>query len=331
MARHGRCRVPQAFWRAAERAGLSRSALLRQARLPATLSTSGDFWLTTAQYFALWRAVECLSGNPAIGLAMTLDTETSAHPPATLSAFFARDFRDGLVRLARFKRLCTPEQLKVVEAAHECTVMVDWPSGTGAEPDPSVDVTFAVIVELGRRGTGQHINPVRLELMRSGPAVADHHNYFGAPILCGRNRNALVLDTADLDRPFIGHNPELLDILTPALTASLREFEAEDTVLDVVRRVLVRRLASGRPDLQDIARELGTSDRTLQRRITEAGSTFRKLLEDSRQELARQMLMDERNGVDEVAFMLGYQDSSSFYRAFRAREGVTPSQWRSLN
>lgn len=91
-----KCRLPQAFWRAAEQMGLSAPALLRQARLTANLHVSPHTWLTTAQYFALWRADEALSGDPAIGLLMTIRTENAAPPPpVTMSAFFARYYRTG--------------------------------------------------------------------------------------------------------------------------------------------------------------------------------------------------------------------------------------------
>ena len=326
-----KCRIPQAFWRAVERAGMLPAALLRQARLPATLHLSNETWVTTDQYFALWRAIEELSRNPAIGLQMTVNTETAVHPPATMSAFFARDYRDALVRLARFKRLCTPEELTIIESGKECVVAVNWVFAVGAEPDAAADATFAAILELGRRGTGRHIVPIRVEMTRPGAVTAAHRDYFRAPIVLGAPRNALVLDRDDLDRPFAGHNPELLDILTPALAASLDEIGAQNSLADQVKIVLKRRLASGKPDLEDVARELGTSERTLQRRITEAGSTFRKLLEESRYELGRQMLSERQNGIDEIAFLLGYQDTSSFYRAFRSWEGVTPAQWRSLH
>lgn len=79
--------------------GLPAPALLRQARLSAALHVTPDAWLTTAQYFALWRAVESLSQDPAIGLRMTIQTDTSVHPP-TMSAFFARDYRGGRHRLS---------------------------------------------------------------------------------------------------------------------------------------------------------------------------------------------------------------------------------------
>ena len=326
-----RCRLPQAFWRATEAMGLPAPALLRQARLSAALHVTPDAWLTTAQYFALWRAVESLSQDPAIGLRMTIQTDTSVHPPATMSAFFARDYRDGLHRLARFKRLCTPEELTLTESGGECRIALRWLYTDEPEPDAAADVTFAAILELGRRGTGKHITPLRVEMTRPGPVTAAHRSYFDAPIRTGCARNALVLRAADLDLPFAGHNPDLLAILDPSLTASLGEIEAQSSLLDQVRILIKRRIASGKPEIADVARELGMSERSLQRRITEQGTSYRGLLDQARQELGRHLLSDRQNGIDEIAFLLGFQDTSSFYRAFRGWEGVTPAQWRSLH
>jgi AraC-like DNA-binding protein len=83
-----------------------------------------------------------------------------------------------------------------------------------------------------------------------------------------------------------------------------------------------------RPEIAAVARELGLSDRTLQRRIIDDGATFRQLLLEVRQELAHEYLNRPEMDVPEVAFLLGYEDSNSFYRAFRTWEGTTPSQLR---
>lgn len=323
-----RCKLPQAFWQVAERFGLSAPALLRRARLPATLHVMPDAWLSTAQYFALWRAVEDLARDPAIGLRMTVETGTAAFPPATMSAFFARDLRDGLARLSRHKRLCTPEKLTVTETAEECRVEAAWLYSDIPEPHAVADITFAAVLELGRRGTGRHIKPLRVETTRAGPLSDAHVAYFGTPIIPACRRNALVLDRADLDLPFPGHNPELLAILDPALATSLDEIDALTSLLDQVKITITRRIASGKPDIADVAHELGLSERTLQRRISALGSSYRKLLDEARRELGRQLLSEERSSIDEIAFLLGFQETSSFYRAFRMWEGVTPQQWR---
>lgn len=326
-----RCKMPLAFWRAVERIGIPSPALLRQARLPATLHLTGRGLVTTTQYFALMRALEELSGEPAIGIRLVEQADTSVHPPSSLAAFYARDYRDGLARLARFKRLCMPELLDVAEAGKDCTITVKWLYANEAEPAIAIDITFAAVVELGRRGTRRPITPRRIDFVRAGPKSARYDAYFGCPIRYGAVRNALILDRADLDRPFPGHNPELLDMLTPALGAALGELEAYSTVAEQVRIVLKRSLASGRPDLADVASQLGMSERTLQRRITEEGTSFRDLLVDARQDLGRLLLADLSTEIDEIACLLGYQDTSSFYRAFREWEGVTPSRWREIH
>jgi AraC-like DNA-binding protein len=326
-----RCKVPQAFWQTVEQIGVPPAVLLRQARLPATLHLNGQGQVTTAQFFALWSALEDLKPEPGLGLKLVERTDTAVHPPSSLAAFYARDYRDGLLRIARFKRLCSPEQLQVTQGKNECTVTTEWPYATGPEPAISTDVTFAYLIELGRRGTRQHVTPRRVELVRPRPKSDVYQTYFECPIRFGAPRNALILKSADLDRPFPGHNPDLLDILTPALASALGELQARSSIKEQVKVVLKRSLASGRPEVSEVARDLGLSERTLQRRITEEGTSFRDLLNEARQELGRQLLSDPSAEIDEVACLLGYQDASSFYRAFRYWEGVTPSRWRELH
>ncbi|HDV6325021.1 TPA: AraC family transcriptional regulator [Burkholderia cenocepacia] len=326
-----KCKVPSAFWRTIAHAGVPPSAVLRQARLPATLHLNPQALVSTEHYFALWKAVELLAQEPGFGIRLVTQSDTSTHPPAILAAFHARDYRDGLERIARFKRLCTPEQLHIAEAGAEFTLTSEWLYATEREPVIATDVAFATLLELGRRGTGQHLTPRRVEFVRTGPKHDVYREYFGCPIRYGASRNALVLKPADLDRPFPGHNPELLDMLTPALTAALGEIEDRSSIREQVKVVLKRCLASGRPELSGVAHDLGMSERTLQRRITDEGATFRDLLAQARQELWRRLLSDPTTSIDEVACLLGYQDTSSFYRAFRDWEGVTPNRWRELN
>ncbi len=327
-----RCKVPPAFWRAIARVGLPPASVLRQARLPGTLHLDAQGLVTTAQYFALWRALEALSPAPGLAVNLIAATDISAYPPSALIAFYARDYRDGLARTARFKRLCTPEQLHIAEAQGECAIVVEWLYATEPAPAVATDVTFATLLELGRRGTGQHLAPARVELARPRPRGVDPlKDYFGCAIRYGAPQDKLVLKSADLDRPFPSHNPELLALLTPALADALGEIDASGSIGDQVRGVLKRSLAAGRPELADVARDLGMSERTLQRRITDEGSTFRDLLVQARQELGRTLLADPAADIGEVACLLGYQDASSFYRAFREWEGTTPHRWRAKN
>lgn len=208
------------------------------------------------------------------------------------------------------------------------SVVTEWPYETEAEPPLSVDASFAMLLELGRRGTAQRISPVAVEYARPGHPTAMHDQFFDCPIRFGAERDRLVLKSADLDLPFVGYNPEMLSILTPALTAALVDIEMHASLTEHIKGIFKRRLASGRPDIADVAKELGLSERTLQRRISDEGTTFRALLDDARQELGKALLMDMEVTVEEVAFLLGFDDASSFYRSFKSWEKMSPSRWR---
>jgi len=87
-------------------------------------------------------------------------------------------------------------------------------------------------------------------------------------------------------------------------------------------------LAGKRPTLQDVGRELGMGARTLQRRLTDAGITFEQVVEETRRELAHHYLKQRSVELSEAAFLLGFEDANSFFRAFHAWEGTSPSEWR---
>jgi AraC-like DNA-binding protein len=194
-----------------------------------------------------------------------------------------------------------------------------------------IDAVFALVTELGRRGTKRPLNPKRIELTRPADSMNGFDKYFGCPVKYRASRDALILRAADLDLPFDTHNDELLQILSPQFDRELKERRTTQSVLGQVKWVLKRLLAGSRPDLVMVAKELGMSDRTLQRRITAEGSTFRQILNETRQELVRQYLGNASVEINEAAFLVGYEDPNSFYRAFRSWEGKTPAEWRVAN
>src|SRR5690606_8745691 len=122
----------------------------------------------------------------------------------------------------------------------------------------------------------------------------------------GANCNRLTLHRGDLDLPFVSYNKELLEILTPVMDKSLDEQQRSRSITEIVKWIMKRSLAGGRPDIQTVASELGMSDRTLQRRLTDEGTSFKHLLTQVRHELAREYLADPSFEIKEVAFMIGY-------------------------
>lgn len=323
-----RGRFPPTFWRAMRSAGLEPPKVLRLAGLPSSLHLDASALLSTAQLFAIWNAVETISGDAALALRLLEAADHAGHQPAFIAALYAFDFRDAIGRIERFKRMGACEVFRSEEASGLWTITKEWPFAAEAEPAVSVDLSFMFLLELGRRGTGKRITPSRVEFRRAGPASAELADYFGSPIICGAARDAMVLHVADLAAPFPGHSPEFLDLVTPGLAAAFAELHAGQEIADRVKAVLKRSLASGRPEVAHVARELGMSERTLQRRITDDATTFRALLADARREMSEQLLADPAIQIDEVTYLLGYQDTTSFYRAFKEWAGISPGEWR---
>ncbi|HKB92456.1 MAG TPA: AraC family transcriptional regulator [Opitutaceae bacterium] len=324
-------KASNAFWYGLKKIGLTPAAVLRQSKLPVTLYDGEKNLVTTEQFFALWRAVGELNPDPAAGLKLAAQIDIQHLPPSSLAAFHACNYRDALTRMARYKQLCSPEEMRVTESKDECVVELAWLYATEEQPTLLTDAAFAGFVELGRRGTQTSVNPKRVELKRAPEPSKAHETYFQCPVKFGAKRNALILRRDDLDRPFVTHNSELLEMLSPGLEKALAGRKARAKISDQVKWILKRLLAGNRPDILAVARELGVSGRTLQRRITDEGASFRQLLLEARQELVRQYLTQSSIEINEAAYLLGYEDPNSFYRAFRTWEGTTPAHWRSAH
>jgi AraC-like DNA-binding protein len=106
---------------------------------------------------------------------------------------------------------------------------------------------------------------------------------------------------------------------------------AQKSLTDQVKGTLKKLLAGQRPTLQDVARELRLSTRTLQRRLTAERAKFQALMEEARRELAQHYLMHSSLELNETAYLLGYEDSNSFFRAFHQWEGTSPGEWRAVH
>ncbi len=91
---------------------------------------------------------------------------------------------------------------------------------------------------------------------------------------------------------------------------------------------MVQRLASGQVDKETVARRMGISPSTLQRRLAAEGASFRQLLNDTRRDLAERYLQDRQRAIKDVAYSLGFADLSNFTRAFRSWFGVSPREYR---
>jgi AraC-like DNA-binding protein len=303
--------------------------LLRSAGLPANLFQQEKIYVTTAEIFALWRSVADLSPDPGFGLKLGTELRFERSHPVAIAGVCSRTFGDALQRLARYKRLTCPEEIRVRRKAQETSVEFFFIEAREAQPDIMVDLGLSWILNVGRRGTDGAITPLRLELTRPVKHRALLERHFGCRVQFGADRDALVFRSSDLDLPFVTHNEELVTIIRTQLDSDLQSKNSTTNVGKQVKDALQRSMAGKRPTLQDVAHELGQSARTLQRRLRESGITFQQVVEDTRREIAHHYLKHNTVEFNEIAYLLGYEDANSFFRAFQLWERTSPGEWRS--
>jgi AraC-like DNA-binding protein len=158
--------------------------------------------------------------------------------------------------------------------------------------------------------------------------VAEYQKFFRAPLEFGALTTAFLLGTADLDRPIACSDETLAGYLDRLAAQLLAPVDRDATVTAQVRNALWSALSDGVPELESLARGLGMSGRTLQRRLRDEETTYRDVLALFRRDAAPALLRDGRLGVSEVAFLLGYEDPASFQRSFRHTFGMPPRAFR---
>jgi AraC-like DNA-binding protein len=303
-------------------------ALLRRAGLPVGLFEQEKVYVTTAQLFALWRSVGEMNSDPAIGLKLGSETRLARFHPTGIAVLCSRTFEDALQRLARYKQLTCPEEIRVERKSQEASVEFFYVEAAEPQPNLLVDMVLSWILSVGRHGTDNQITPLRVDLARSASHRALFENHYGCRVRFKADRNALIFRGRDLDYPFVTHNEELLAVIGTQLDSELEARNTSQNVGEQVKDALRRSLAGKRPTLQDVAQELGLGPRTLQRRLTDGGISFQQLVEDTRRELARHYLKQTKVELNEAAFLLGFADANSFFRAFQIWEGTSPGEWR---
>jgi AraC-like DNA-binding protein len=321
-------RVSGSIFARLEELGIRATAVLRRAGLPQACVNEPRVLLKTEELFALWRAIGEVSGNPTIGLQIGTETKTERFHPIGLAALSSETFGAAMNQLARYKQLTCPEEIVQQKDTEDWSIQFRWLLAEDVEPPVLIECCFAWVLSVARVGTGARVSPLRVEFVQPRTHGKTVERHFGCPVVCGADRNAIVFRAADADRPFVTRNAELLGMLAPQFEKELEQNNGIENFVERVRTAIQHSLTGRRPTIEDIADDLHISSRTLQRRLHEERSSFQGVLEGARHQLARQYLNNSVLELNEAAYLLGYEDSNSFVRAFRTWEGVPPARWR---
>lgn len=234
-----------------------------------------------------------------------------------------------LKRLAQYKPLIGTLLYQVAETETEVSVEVLSANPELELPEILVGIEFVFLVELIRKATKESITPLSVtakQLMKN-PSYADS---IGKPITVG-NKNLLVLSKEDAPAPFISRNESMWEFFEPELKRRLSMIGTDDSCAARVRSTLMELLPGGECTIDDVAKKLGYSKRSLQRKLQEEDTNFRKQLNHTRELPVKTYLAGTDMTAEDIAFLPGYHEIGSFLRTFSVWTGSTISAYRQQN
>lgn len=298
--------------------------ILRHAQLPLDLFSRKSVTVTGEEYFRFWRGLaHVMRDDPTFYLRMVQAISTETLSPVLFAAFSSEDLNTALHRISKYKPLVGPLHMTVDQSGDQTQIAFAGASRDVTVPKNLIIVELAFWVHIARTATREQIIPRSVHMEFESPAIEAHEAFFGSPIILS-DFNGITFDAIDATKPFLTTNHAMWNILQPELNKKLQDITHESSFKERVRACLVEMLASGHYLMADVASKLAISSRTLHRRLQAEGTTFQKILDELREELARHYLSVSDYSSAEIAFLLGYEETNSFYRAFRAWTGQTP-------
>ena len=194
-----------------------------------------------------------------------------------------------------------------------------------------IEFFIAGLVRLWRHLTGMRLAPSRVRLVhRSDGERSELTKFFGGKVEFGAAVDEVSFASASRDMPIVSADHHLNKLLVTYCEEALRRRPTHrGTFRSDVENAIVPLLPHGKAKLDEIARKLGVSQRTLARRLSAERLTFSAVLESLKMDLAERYLADEGLSISQVAWLLGYREVSSFTHAFKRWTGKTPRKVRS--
>ncbi|HEU4728528.1 MAG TPA: AraC family transcriptional regulator ligand-binding domain-containing protein [Kofleriaceae bacterium] len=275
---------------------------------------------------AIWQAADDALGDDDLGIHIA-ESGISAESFGVVGYLVraSTTLGEALARAQEFHRLVKDRGRLEILASPAGAMVIDAPELERAQwPRPIAELTIANYLHLARAWTGARIVPREVRFQHARPRdTRELERFFGAKLRFDQRDNALVLPREVLALPFTTSEPALGAYLEASAAARLEQLPAP-SLIDEVRGAIDDEMRNGDVDIERVARRIGVTPRSLQRRLRDEGTSYRELVDTIRHKRAVDLLS---RGVPfgDIAERLGFSEARAFRRAFRRWTGLVPS------
>jgi AraC-like DNA-binding protein len=313
---------------AATAAGVDSAELL--ARVGVTEDElAADASVPTVALVQAWQTAPALSGDPLFGLHASEHAELGSYDIIDYLFLTSATLGDACRALERYHRIVVEIwRVELLVEGADARFRL-WVPADVVEPlRHAWDYFFAGALKRIRRALPPGLSPRAVHLMHAAPTdPREYERVLGCPVVFGHPIAEFVFDAAHLDRPLLTSNPTLHRLVRRHADELLARVPSDQDLLVRARTLLPVLLKDPELSLAGLAEQLGVGERTLQRKLAEHGLTYKRLVDQAREEHAVRALEGGALTVQELAYELGFQSTAAFSRAFRRWRGMAPSDW----
>lgn len=302
---------------------------LEEAGIDRPVLDDPDARISAEKMSRLWRVAVKITNDPCFGLRAASNVRPTTFHALGFALMVSSNIYDALKRLHRFYRIVS-DVVEVKSEYIEDTMAVYLnPADRSAQLSvEAFDMIVAVVVSFARMLADNKLNPVKVELIRKKPDQSNKFTkFFQSPVIFSCEHNRIFFHVHDMKKPIQDANAEIARQNDQIVVEYLARFD-KSRISHLVHEKLIELLPLGEPSIENLAKAMGMTARSLDRYLKKENTGYREILDDIRQYLAAQYLMQHHLSIIEVAFRLGYSDASNFTRAFKRWFRVSPKQYR---
>jgi AraC-like DNA-binding protein len=278
-------------------------------------------------FVAIMERARALTGEPGLGIYVGLQMRASAHGYVGFAAMTASRLIDAIRLAIQYAAIRTTAITLRGSVEGDLGVLTVHEE---ADFGPARDAfLLAILVGFWQSACGLTGRELKMQMDLAFPEPPYFARFAHAlpPARFNAPDNQLAGKTKGFDLPLTLADPEAVRLAKEQCERLAESLGLDGRVAPRVRSVLSAREGVLR-SLEEVARDLGMSPRTMRRRLADEGLTFAGLLGDQRKESSLAMLRSRQMTVDDVAARLGYSNAANFTRAFRHWTGMTPTAYR---
>jgi AraC-like DNA-binding protein len=280
----------------------------------------------------LWRHAAVATGKPFIGLEIASDAPPLQADTTAIAMMASRNLYEALQRFSRLGHIiCDAVEIELSREDMELRLdFIVHPQDREIMPREAMDP--ALLIPLGLLDKGMidvsGIKQLRFDCEHPGDAMVQHlADIFPIPTRFGCDCYGLDIDWDHSLRQNPYWNPALAQLCEELVLGDLEVLDDANLVART-RKVLLDLLATGTPQLGQVASLFNITERQLQRKLKTLDTSFGELLDQVRLDLALRYLQDSRMTMVDISLSLGFHDQSNFVKAFKRWQGETPGQYR---